>query len=131
MPDEGDPFPSGGIIIWSGSIANIPQGWFLCDGNNGTPNLTDRFVLHADADSGGTNDVGATGGASTHTLTEAEMPSHTHGYYVHDDSSGASDYDTGVSAAINQQTKNTLSAGSGDAHNNRDKYYALAYIMKS
>ena len=36
--------PIGGIIMWSGSIANIPTGWALCNGSNGTPNLTNKFV---------------------------------------------------------------------------------------
>ena len=31
--------PAGGIIMWAGTIANIPTGWLICDGNNGTPNL--------------------------------------------------------------------------------------------
>ncbi len=39
--------PSGGIIMWSGSVASIPQGWALCDGTNGTPDLKDRFVISA------------------------------------------------------------------------------------
>ena len=39
--------PSRGIIMWSGTAADIPTGWALCDGTNGTPNLTDRFVLGA------------------------------------------------------------------------------------
>ncbi len=68
--------PSGGIIMWSGSIANIPSGWYLCDGNNGTPNLQDRFIVGA----GSSYAVGATGGSSAHTLTSAEMPSHTHSF---------------------------------------------------
>lgn len=67
--------PSGGIILWSGSIASIPGGWYLCDGNNGTPNLKDRFVVGA----GNSYAVGATGGEATHTLTLAEIPSHNHG----------------------------------------------------
>jgi len=56
--------PKGGIIIWSGSINNIPEGWVLCDGNNGTPNLTDRFVLGA----GHNYTVDSTGGESEHIL---------------------------------------------------------------
>ncbi len=43
--------PSGGIIMWSGQADNIPDGWVLCDGSKGTPNLTDRFIL-ADDESG-------------------------------------------------------------------------------
>ena len=50
--------PKGGIIIWSGSVNDIPAGWVLCDGSNGTPDLRDRFVLGA----GNNYTVGATGG---------------------------------------------------------------------
>jgi microcystin-dependent protein len=62
--------PVGGIIQWSGSIGNIPPGWALCDGSNGTPDMRDKFIVGA----GGKYAVGATGGAAT---VDA---SHTHGY---------------------------------------------------
>ncbi|HET6402712.1 MAG TPA: hypothetical protein VFH95_15110 [Candidatus Kapabacteria bacterium] len=56
--------PIGGIIMWSGTVSNIPAGWALCDGNtyNGhaTPNLKDRFIVGA----GGTYAVGSTGGST-------------------------------------------------------------------
>jgi hypothetical protein len=61
--------PSGGIIMWSGSIATIPTGWYLCDGANGTPNLRDRFIVGA----GSTYAVGTTGGSANATLV-----SHNH-----------------------------------------------------
>ncbi len=82
--------PSGIIVMWSGAVSAVPSGWVICDGTNSTPNLTDRFVIHADADSGGTFDVGDTGGSHTatplgsvgtsgaHTLSESEIPSHDH-----------------------------------------------------
>jgi len=50
--------PSGGIIMWSGSIGSIPTGYYICDGTNGTPDLRDRFVVGA----GNTYAVGNTGG---------------------------------------------------------------------
>ena len=50
--------PSGGIIMWSGSIGSIPSGYYICDGTNGTPDLRDRFVVGA----GNTYAVGNTGG---------------------------------------------------------------------
>jgi len=37
--------PQGGIIMWSGTNASIPTGWALCNGSNGTPDLTDKFVI--------------------------------------------------------------------------------------
>lgn len=61
--------PSGGIILWSGSSANIPSGWVLCDGSSGTPNLTDKFVVGA----GSSYSVGSTGGSK-----DAIVPSHDH-----------------------------------------------------
>ena len=62
------------IVMWSGSVSNVPTGWALCDGNNGTPNLQDRFIVGA----GSTYSPKATGGEATHKLTIAEMPSHNH-----------------------------------------------------
>ena len=66
--------PTGIIAIWSGSVATIPIGWLLCDGTNGTLDLRDKFIVGA----GGTYAVGDTGGSNTVTLTNAQMPSHTH-----------------------------------------------------
>ena len=128
--------PSGGIIMWSGAVSAVPSGWVICDGNNSTPNLTGKFVIHADADSGGTYDVGdnaALGATGAHTLTTAEIPAHTHSYLQRgftkaDPGSGSQDFsDEGGS-------QNTGSAGGGGAHSHTGSlppYYALAYIMKT
>lgn len=67
-------FPSGGIIIWSGTANNIPSGWKLCDGTNGTPDLRSRFVIGASS----TYAKGSIGGEATHKLTTSELPSHVH-----------------------------------------------------
>jgi hypothetical protein len=56
--------PVGGIIKWSGSVANIPVGWHLCDGTAGTPDLRDKFVIGASSDAGGPATTNVTGGAS-------------------------------------------------------------------
>lgn len=114
--------PSGVVCIWSGSVASIPSGWYLCDGNNSTPDLRGKFIIGA----GGAYAVGATGGAATHTLTEAEMPAHTHtiGHVAGDqDGSGSNGSISGSGV--------TGSTGGGGAHNNLPPYYALAYMMKS
>jgi hypothetical protein len=55
--------PIGTILIWSGSKETIPSGWALCDGNNRTPNLQDKFVMGA----GYSQNPGTSGPAQTHT----------------------------------------------------------------
>ena len=67
--------PKGLISMWSGSIATIPTGWSLCNGENGTPNLTDRFIVGV----GGDYEIGDTGGLDSVTLTTSQLPSHSHG----------------------------------------------------
>ena len=66
-------FVQGMIILWSGNTSNIPPGFVLCDGNNSTPNLTDRFVVGA----GAGYSPGATGGSANATL-----PLHYHSLSV-------------------------------------------------
>jgi microcystin-dependent protein len=66
--------PIGCILMWSGSVANIPIYWRLCDGNNNTPNLMNRFIVGG----GGDYDVDNSGGAVDKTLTESNLPSHNH-----------------------------------------------------
>jgi microcystin-dependent protein len=115
--------PSGLIALWSGSIASIPSGWYLCDGNNSTPDLRDKFVAGA----GSSYAVGDTGGEATHVLTIAEMPVHDH--VVTGGTAGGSGHVR--RDALNNSNHTTNPSGSGSAHENRPPYYALAYIMKS
>lgn len=58
--------PPGIICMWHGLLANIPGGWGLCDGTNGTPNLTNTFVKGVATNA---TNPGATGGSATHTPT--------------------------------------------------------------
>ena len=64
----------GMIVMWSGAIDNIPSGWALCNGDNGTPDLRDRFLVGA----GGKYTVNEPGGQELVSLTSREMPSHSH-----------------------------------------------------
>lgn len=68
--------PAGVIVMWSGTNANIPSGWALCDGTNSTPDLTDRFILGRAAAS----NTNTTGGSNTVTLATTNLPSHTHSF---------------------------------------------------
>jgi microcystin-dependent protein len=73
--------PSATVLSWvgevrmhSGSVASIPLGWALCNGANGTINLTNQFILGA----GGAWAPGAVGGASQVSLAIGNLPSHSH-----------------------------------------------------
>lgn len=74
--------PVGGIIMWSGET--VPDGWLLCDGENGTPDLRDRFVVgsgatHTTGDTGGnaaftTSQSGVATGSDVQAVTDSEIP---------------------------------------------------------
>lgn len=63
-----------GTGCWEGWAYANGETFTTASGNFTTTNLLDKFVVGA----GATYDVGDTGGAATVTLTEAQMPSHTH-----------------------------------------------------
>lgn len=130
--DADDLFKSGIMVIWDGAISAIPSGWVLCDGANGTDDLTDKFVIHADADAAGTINVDDTGGASTITLAEAQLPAHTHTVPTQQtNSGGAAAYVQQGDGTGTKATVTSSSVGSGSSHSNRDKYHGKAYIMKT
>lgn len=127
--------PHENIIMWDSTVASIPVGWLLCDGNNGTPDLRAEFILGVPT--AGTN-PGTTGGEDTHVLSTAEMPQHNHGIIdpthhhrygnftdSRSGSGGGTTYNNSSLASIS--TGNT---GDGDAHENRPAFYALVFIQR-
>ena len=139
------------IVMWE--TATPPTGWVECNGSSGTPDLRDTFVIGA----GGSYSVGASGGynswtqnytitVAAHTLTESEMPAHTHTFT--DNSSppntggGGGDTYSGMSI-MTSSSGTTGSAGSGGSHGHTSSYatinwtenkppcVSLKYIMKS
>lgn len=123
----GTDFPAGGIIIWSGAADNIPTGWVLCDGQNDTPDLRDRFVLGA----GTKHAVGETDGEEEVTLTVAQMPEHSHDFQENYGYVNSGKY-TGIyfqEVNTNYYLESQIAGGS-QPHNNMPPYYALCYIMK-
>lgn len=151
LATAGASLPSGLIAIWRGSTSTIPDGWVLCDGQNGTPDLRDKFVLGA----GNSYSVGNTGGEETHILTVNEMPTHKHstsgssyGSFVtslsFDTYESRDPYSIGSGSthpnSVSDLSTNSDSvylsisqgsAGGSSAHNNMPPYYALCYIMKT
>jgi microcystin-dependent protein len=134
----GGAIPIGGIIMWSGSVTNIPAGWALCNGQtvNGraTPDLRDRFVVGA----GSTYAAGATGGNASITLSVAQLPPHNHSFsdaYLSFGSaiqSGLAYVQNplgGIGAPYTFQST-TAATGSGAAIDIRPLYYSLGYIMR-
>ena len=130
--------PVGGIIMWSGSPNQVPDGWALCNGQtaNGhvTPNLSGKFIVGYSSSDSDYNPVGKTGGEKKHTLTVAEMPSHTHDMKFKSYDLAAAWKDQRSFYSVNQgeenQGKTTQSTGGGQAHENRPPYYALCFIMR-
>ena len=71
--------PFGSIIMWYGISSNVPTGWQICDGTNGTPDLRNRFVIGADADNGTTATTSVTGtNAIIGGSADATLVEHTH-----------------------------------------------------
>lgn len=74
---------TGIIVLWSGAIVDIPPGWHLCDGTQGTPDLRNRFIVGA----GDTYAVDASGGATSHDHTASSVNDiHTHAATAANDS---------------------------------------------
>ena len=130
--------PAGGIIMWSGSTGSIPSGWAICDGNNGTPDLRNRFVVGA----GSTYSVNATGGSK-----DAVVVSHTHGItdnghshtleYTNTDGGDGRSSESGNGGLNGTHTTSTQTTGitintegTSGTNKNLPPYLALAYIMK-
>tara|TARA_R110002051_G_scaffold284449_1_gene346593 strand:+ start:559 stop:1146 length:588 start_codon:yes stop_codon:yes gene_type:complete len=144
--------PTGVIMMWAGILANIPAGYNLCDGTNGTPNLIAKFIRSVATDA---TEPGSTGGADSITLTGAEsgLVSHTHtssltdpghGHdFKADTGAGSSgnysasgggsmsgyvlDNTTGITVGVNS----VVAADASSSHQNMPAYYELAYIQKS
>ena len=146
-----DAFSPGMIILWSGLTSTIPTGWVLCNGLDGTPNLTDRFVVGA----GATYGVNQTGGYKDATLVSHKHPisvgaagAHSHTVattippgspIVSGNKAGFQYYPTGGQNVVNKNvspvgnhshTVNMGSQGSSATNKNLPPYYALAYIMR-
>lgn len=103
--------------MWSGAIVDIPAGYHLCDGDAGTPDLRDKFIVGA----GTTYNPADTGGSNTqqHAFTSSQ--------HAHNIEAG-----TGIGAGADYNENVSLEAVSGttDAADNRPPYYSLAYIQR-
>ena len=145
--------PSGLICMWSGS--QVPRGWFLCDGKNGTPDLRNRFIVGA----GSEYTINSVGGFKETILNANQLPSHVHEikvnannseYYTNKYEGSLGDEEGYVLGTRDGESKlcipgedmdtqdlnydftiETTANVGGESIDNRPPYYALAYIMKA
>ena len=152
-PTWGNTFVAGMIIMWSGTIATIPSGWYLCNGSNSTPDLRNKFIIGAFSDDSGTAKTTVTGTSTqtggskdaivvshTHTATVTD-PTHQHTTLTAQDlgapvqgfamgnGNGSPDFQTDSASTGISVTNSTT--GSSGTNANLVPYFALAYIMKA
>lgn len=122
--------PFGLISIFVGAVVDIPAGWQLCDGTNGTPDLRNNFIRGA----GSTFNVDETGGSETtgsHVLSIAELPSHTHTTPSGTQTTRAEPGDNGPTGVNPASVTGSTGGGGGHTHPSTvPPFYALAFIMK-
>ncbi|MDD2680082.1 MAG: hypothetical protein PHO03_04735 [Candidatus Omnitrophica bacterium] len=117
----GGSIPAGAVLAFN--LDACPSGW------TEYTSARDRTIVG----SGTTYARGATGGAATHTLSTAEMPSHSHGLTgstggdLFGSNPAAGTYHPSGSWSLPRGTDN---AGGGGAHNNMQPYIALLYCQK-
>jgi len=125
--------PPGVIVMWSGLIADIPIGWLLCNGENNTPDLRDKFIVGASVDKDGValttvkKTPMKTGGEHEHKLTVSEIPSHSHKQIFF---KGNGEYPHRNGGTGNSKWRHSTKVGGDKPHENCPPFYALAYIMK-
>jgi hypothetical protein len=91
--DPGSPgmlVPQNGVIMYCGSSKDFDEngkgregtemeGWHLCNGHNGTPDLSRKFIVGRDnPTSADFETVGTQAGDPNYTMSEQNMPPHTH-----------------------------------------------------
>lgn len=134
------PSEPGIIAMWSGTLANIPDGWLLCDGNNGTPNMLGRFpvcVPNAETEPGSTGgSISKTSNSHSHAFSGSigYSGAHNHSYSTTYFYAGLGDVPvmTGISA-VGDHTHSmpSLSSATVTIADGRPPYFELAFVMRT
>lgn len=146
------PYPIGSIVAYSGSDANFDgdgkgnagttvEGYQLCNGLNGSPDLRNRFIIMGNDYSGSawTTDVEdsgnpgvTTGGLATVQLFRTHIPRMTDTLRTGNEAGAGNRFLLGAKndgSTIDVEIGTTASSGEAAPHPNMPPYYALAYIM--
>jgi len=124
-------FPKGMIMIWTEGLNNIPEGWAICDGNNGTPNLMGKFLLGVtpNSDNSLLRTLKASGGSTK--ISIAQLPPHTHntGFMALEVQPG---FAGGLVDSVGTWNPNkpTISKPTGSGEDYYPPFVTVAYIMK-
>lgn len=110
----------GMIMGWHGTVDNIPSGWHLCDGDAGTIDLRDKFIVGA----GGDLAPGATGGANSQTHD------FTGDGHFHELTPGDTIKLLPPEGTLCDCTDTKQATGTTDAADNRPAFYAFCWIQK-
>ena len=136
-------FPKGMIVAWFGNINKIPYNWAICNGENGTPDLRNRFIMGA----GDMVLFNKIGGNSYIQLQKSNLPpigkgcfsSYSHFGEWHHKTNGFIKYKSHYNARVKQGHQDDwgsnwiidLDEGMNSSPINIiNPYYALFYIMK-
>ena len=133
----------GEIKMWSGTVSDIPEGWHICDGTEGTPDLTDRFIIAGT--SIGPTDVRPlnelkngilieTSNLPTDTFTTDSSGNHSHSYIGGSGSGGEKSGGSNSSNTTGESGEHThtlrLNTGNQERLKTIPNYYTLIFIMK-
>lgn len=115
--------PSGTIAMFNGK-AELPEGWAICDGTNGTPNLVGKFIKAvASADEVGDNDS-ILDENNELILSQDYCGSHTHSISLETDEG------TSLSSATSEEQTLSDSEWPNKPLKIEPRSYSLVFIMK-
>lgn len=120
-------YPVGSIYL---STSNVNPSTFM--GGTWERFANGRTLVGVNESESEFNTGSKTGGAKTHTLTEQEMPRHSHGQHVTANDGGTAlrrDYSSDGRGGIYAQGVHTMTAGGSQAHNNLQPYITV-YIWR-
>lgn len=144
----GSSIPAGTVVAWAGTDTNPPTGWLFCDGTDknrttysdlfdavgtqygtgdgsttfGLPNLTGRVPIGYDSADTDFNTLGNEGGVKEVSLSQANLPTHTHPLSSHTHPLNSHTHSYPHTHPLNSHT-HPVSVGNGGSHSHTTSVY--------